>query len=377
MLVTSIKATPLSIPFKETYYYSQGAATGANSILIEVGTDEGLVGIGEACGDRSATAVLGVVHAAARILEGTSPFEIERFLYRFYREAKWDDMRRFANQAVAGIEMALWDIVGKAAGLPVHAILGGMFHDRINHFGFLQGDEPTKLADHASMWQERGFEVLYLKVGRGRQRDLACVEAIRNRVGSQMKLRVDANMAWSVGEAIQELRALASYDIDFAEQPVAWSDLDGLVRVRDAVPMPIAVDQGCFTEQEALEVVRRKAADVIVAGLHETGGISGLRKLAAVAGAAALPICRHGVMGETGVTTLASLQVLASIPNQTRGHQVMHQLFEADIVPEGVIEFEGGDIVVPDRPGLGVELDRRRVEEYAKRYDQSGPYWPC
>lgn len=377
MRVTSVKATPLSIPFKETYYYSQGAAVGGNSILIEVETDEGIVGIGEACGDRSATAVLGVVHAAARILEGTNPFEIERFLYRFYREAKWDDMRRFANQALAGVEMALWDIVGKAAGLPLHAILGGAFHDRINHFGFLQGDEPAKLADDAFMWQERGFDVLYLKVGRGRQRDLACVEAIRNRVGPQMKLRVDANMAWSVGEAIQELRALASYDIDFAEQPVPWSDLDGLVRVRDVVPMPIAVDQGCFTEQEALEVVRKKAADVIVAGLHETGGISGLRKLAAVAGAAALPICRHGVMGETGVTTLASLQVLASIPNQTRGHQVMHQLFESDIVAEGVIEFDGGDIVVPDRPGLGIELDRDRVDEYARRYEQSGPYWPC
>ncbi len=141
--------------------------------------------------------------------------------------------------------------------------------------------------------------------------------------------------------------------------------------------MPIAVDQGCFTEHEALEVVRKKAADVIVAGLHETGGISGLRKLSAVAGAAALPICRHGVMGETGVTTLASLQVLASIPNQTRGHQVMHQLFEADIVAEGVIEFDGGDIVVPDRPGLGIELDCDRVDEYARRYEQSGPYWPC
>jgi L-alanine-DL-glutamate epimerase-like enolase superfamily enzyme len=377
MLVTRIKTTPLAIPFKETYYYSQGAAAGANSILVEVETDEGITGIGEACADRSATAVLGAVKAAARILEGTNPFDIERFIYRFYREAKWDDMRRFANQALAGVEMALWDIVGKAAALPVHALLGGAFHDRINHFGFLQGDEPAKLADNASMWQERGFDVLYLKVGRGRRRDLDCVEAIRKRVGPDLKLRVDANMAWTVGEAIQELNHLQPYDIDFAEQPVSWADLDGLARVREAVSMPIAIDQGCFTEQEALEVIKRKAADVIVVGLHETGGIAGLRKLAAVAGAAAVPICRHGVMGETGVTTLASLQALASVPNLTRGNQVMHQLFESDIVPEGLIHFEGGDIVVPQRPGLGVELDRERVRHYADVYEKQGPFWPC
>jgi len=154
---------------------------------------------------------------------------------------------------------------GQGAGLPIHKLLGGACRDRINHFGFLQGDDPEKLAEHAADLVGNGFSVLYLKVGRGRERDVACIKAIRERVGYDVRFRVDANMAWQVGEAIQELNALAEYDIDFAEQPVDWQDLVGLARVRESVPMPIAVDQGCFTDKEAMQVVQKGAADVIVA----------------------------------------------------------------------------------------------------------------
>ena len=220
MKVTKVKTTPLAIPFRQSYYYSHGVAEGINVVLVEVETDEGITGVGEACGDRSAEAILGIVRAAARLLEGEDPLDVESFLYRFYRSAKWDDMRRFAHQALAGVETALWDIAGKAANLPVHKLLGGAYHQRINHFGFLQGDDPDKLAAHAKQLTDEGFSVLYLKVGRGRSRDAACIDAIRNQVGYDVRLRVDANMAWQVGEAIQELNALARYNIDFAEQPI-------------------------------------------------------------------------------------------------------------------------------------------------------------
>jgi L-alanine-DL-glutamate epimerase-like enolase superfamily enzyme len=347
---------------------------GVNCVLVEVETDEGITGIGEACGDRSAEAIVGIVRAAARAIEGKSPFGIEKFLYQFYRIGKWDDMRRFANQALAGVEMALWDIVGKACQQPVHRLLGGKFWDRSSCFAFLQGNDPKKLAADARMWREDGFDVMYVKVGLGFKRDLACVEAVREAVGEAAKVRVDANQAWQVGEAIHTLQALVPYTIDFAEQPVHWTDLDGMARIREAVPIPIAIDQGCFTDYEALWAIQKRAADVITVGLHEAGGILGLKKVAAVAGAGGLPICRHGVMGETGITTLASLQVLATIQNQTDGHQVMHQLLENDIVAPELLEFEAGHLVVPDRPGLGVELDEDRVEQYARRYEEQGPY---
>jgi muconate cycloisomerase len=283
-------------------------------------------------------------------------------------------MRRFANQALAGVEMALWDIVGKACDQPVHRLLGGKFCERISCFGFLQGYEPEKLAADAHLWQERGFDVLYMKVGLERERDLACVQAVRRAVGDAPRLRVDPNQAWRVGEAIQMLNAMAQYDIDFAEQPVHWTDMDGMAHLRQAVPMSLAIDQGCFTEHETLTVLQKQAADVITVGLHETGGILNLRKVAAVAAAGGLPICRHGVGGETGITTLASLQVMATIPNQTDGHQVMHQLLDGDTVVDGLLEFEEGHIAVPDRPGLGIELDWDQVERHARRYREEGAY---
>jgi L-alanine-DL-glutamate epimerase-like enolase superfamily enzyme len=137
----------------------------------------------------------------------------------------------------------------------------------------------------------------------------------------------------------------------------------------------VAVDQGCFTEAEALEVIRRQAADVVVVGLHEAGGLLGLKKVAAVAAAGGLPLNRHGVSGETGIGTLAALQVLATIPNQTDGHQVMHQLLEQDILVDGLIEFEQGCIAVPERPGLGIILDRDRVDRYARLYQDRGGFY--
>jgi len=374
MKVTGVKATILAIPNKEIYYYSQGADAGVNSVLVEVETDAGITGIGEACGDRSAEAIASIVNEAGRAAMGLSPFDIELFLHRFYRQGKWDDMRRFANQALAGVEMALWDIVGKACDQPVHRLLGGKFHDRISCFGFLQGNDPEKLAADARMWQERGFAVIYMKVGLGRQLDLACVEAVRRALGNETRLRIDPNQAWQVGEAVQMLHELAQYDIDFVEQPVYWADMDGMAHIRKSVPMSLAIDQGCFTEHEAMAAVQKQAADVITIGLHESGGILNLKKIAAVAAAGGLPICRHGVSGETGITTLASLQIMATIVNQTDGHQVMHQLLDGDTVVDGLLEFDQGHIVVPDRPGLGIELDWDRIERHARRYREEGPF---
>ena len=374
MKVTNVTTQILAIPNNEPYYYSQGVGRGVNCVLVRVETDEGITGIGEGCGDRSAEAIAAVVNEGARAIVGESPFDIEPFLHRFYRIGKWDDMRRFANQALAGIEMALWDIIGKACGQPVHRLMGGKLHGRSSCFAFLQGNAPDKLAEDARVWLSRGFDVFYVKVGLGRDRDIACVRAVREAIGDGPKLRVDANQAWQVGEAVRMLNALAPYQIDFAEQPVHWTDLDGMARIRQSVPMPIAIDQGCFTDYEAHRAIEKRAADVITVGPHEAGGLSGLKKVAAVAAAGGLPICRHGVMGETGVTTLACLQVLATIPNQTDGHQVMHQLLENDIVAGGLLAFEEGHLAVPDRPGLGVELDEEMVDRYARQYETEGAY---
>src|SRR5262245_3337699 len=155
MRVTHVRPTVLSIPNREPSYWSGGCTRGINSILVEVETDEGITGTGEASGDRSVEVSLGVIRSAARVLEGEDPFEVERFLARFYRMGKWTEVRRLANQALAGVEMALWDIIGQVCDQPLHRLLGGAVRERISFFGFLQGDEPDALAEAARHWSGR------------------------------------------------------------------------------------------------------------------------------------------------------------------------------------------------------------------------------
>jgi len=373
--VSKVRVTPLAIPLKEPYYWSKGVHSGVDCMLVEVETDQGITGVGEASGEHSPESVRACIESLAPLVEGRSVFDVQRFLNESYWRGLWGEIRRFAHSPLAGVEMALWDVIGKVCDQPLHRLMGGKVRERINWFGFLQGDDPEKLARDAAMWRDRGFTVIYMKVGRELRRDLACVEAVRKAIGDEPTLRVDANESWDVGTAIRHIKALSTYDLEFVEQPVIFHDLEGLARVREAVDVPIAADQAVFTDYDVLEVIRKGAADVITLGPHETGGLLPLKNAAAVAASAGLPLCRHGVLGESGITTCAMLQVLATIPNLTDGNQVMHQLLENDLVVEALLEFQDGCIEVPDRPGLGVELDRDQVERYARLYREKGPFY--
>ena len=374
MKITQLKTTRLAIEHKTIYHYSLGAPRGCNSILVEIETDDGITGIGEVTGGQQIDALDVFLRSAEPLLIGESPFNIERFLDRFYRHQKLTRLLPFAANLSCGIEMAMWDIIGKATGQPVHRLLGGKFHDAIDFFGFVQGRQPEEMADHASCLYHDGFDVIYYKVGYSAADDLAITKKLREKLGDEAVLRPDINELYSVGEARRLIQKMADYQVDWVEQPVGVYDIEGMALLRRMVPVPLAIDQGANTLEEVIQAIRREAADVYVVGFHETGGLLGLKKAAACLQAANLPLNRHGVVGETGISTLASLQVLATIPNITTGNQVMHQLLAEDIVVDGLLDFDGGRIAVPDRPGLGIELDRDRVEKFARAYDQVGQY---
>ncbi len=182
------------------------------------------------------------------------------------------------------------------------------------------------------------------------------------------------NELYSEGEAKRLLLKLSDYQIDWVEQPLGVYNIDGMALLRTMIPMRLAIDQGANTLEEINRAINVKAADVYVVGFHETGGILGLKKAAAMLQAANLPLNRHGILGETGISTLAALQVLSTIPNITEGNQVMHQLLKEDIVVDGLLTFNQGKILVPDNPGLGIQLDKDRVEKYAREYKKLGQY---
>lgn len=370
MKITAIRTTPLYLKFKQPYHWAFGVNYGASVVLVEIETDSGIIGIGESVISPNIETTLSVINDAIPFFVGEQAYDGSRLVAQYYQSGfslAGSVTPRFFAQAIAGIDLALWDIVGKAAKQPVHCLLGGAVHDRIRYFGFVQGNTPDELAAHAALLVKTGFSVIYVKVGRGMQLDFEIVKSVRMAIGN-VRLRLDANEAWSMLEARTMLRKLEPFDIEFIEQPLpSHAGASALANLRTTTSIPISADQAVYSASDVYEVCRTGAADNITLGIHEAGGVQRYLKAAAVAEAAGLNVCIHGVF-ETGITTTATNQVVATIPNIDDGNQIMVQLLERDIVksPELVPVF--GMLSISDLPGLGFELDRDAVEEAAVAY---------
>jgi L-alanine-DL-glutamate epimerase-like enolase superfamily enzyme len=371
MKIRKIRTTPLLCKFKQPYHWAQGVNWAAPVILIEIETDEGVTGIGESVASPTIEPVHAIIQDAIPHFIGKSAYDGNRTItdyYRFGFNARGTGSApRYFSQAMTGIELALWDAIGKAAGQPLHRILGGAVRDEVRYFGFVQGDKPKELADHARALVKQGFQVVYVKVGRGEALDIEIVRAVRKAIGNA-RLRLDANEVWDGMSARRMFEKLKPYDPEFIEQPVpgpAGSEI--LARLRAVTNIPIAADQSVYTPEDVYDICRNRAADVIVLGLHETCGVVRFRKAAAIAEAAGVRICLHGVF-ETGITTSAANQVAATIPNMDDGNQIMWQLLKENIVESPSLKPIKGALAISGKPGLGFELDRDAVGRAAEAY---------
>ena len=373
MKITGIRTTPMSIPFRQGYHMRPGSGHGVTTLLVEMDTDAGITGIGETCGWISVSGIAAMYKDVERLFVGESPFDVERLFARAAKVTFLNVTPRFGNRLLAGLEMACWDLIGKAAGQPVHRLLGGAARGRVGYFGFPQGDGADELAASARRIVDDGFLVFYMKVGRGERADVENTAAVRDAIGDR-RLRLDANEAWDVLTAVRMIRQLRRFDPEFIEQPTPNHSVEALRQVKEAVDVPIAADQCVLTPADVYEVCRRRAADLIVLGPHETGGLLGLKKAAAIAEAAGINICMHGVL-ETGITTCAANQILATIPNLDDGNQIMCQLIEHDVISSPRLVPDHGELSVLAGPGLGFDLDRDAVNEANVRYHKDGQYW--
>ena len=375
MKISGIVTTPLWVPYSKPYYWAQGVTHGACVVLVEVRTDAGVTGYGESIGTPSAEAVQAYLRAAGDVCTGRSPFENARLMGELYhalfRVSGTCSAPRFAGQVLAGLEMALWDIAGKALGRPVHDLLGGAVRDDIGYFGFPQGATAEETAAEARTFAESGCEVIYVKVGRGDALDLAVVEQVRAAIGPHRRLRVDPNERWDPVRAARMIGRLHELDVELIEQPTHAESIRALAQVRARSPVAVAADQSVFTPNDAFDVCRENAADMIVVGLHETGGLLRYRKVAHVAEAAGLPVCVHGLY-ETGITTMAANQVAATIPNLDDGNQYMNHLLAWDIVKQPDLTLDEGRLPAFAGPGLGFELDTDAVGLAHEAYRERG-----
>jgi L-alanine-DL-glutamate epimerase-like enolase superfamily enzyme len=371
MRIARVACTPLAIPLERPFHWSSGAQVGANLVLWTVETDEGAIGYGDSICEQPA-AIEAFADSVADVFVGRSPGDVEAVLGELWRRGRWRFTPHWTNQIVAGIEAACWDALGKALGVPGSTFLGGRVREEVDFMAFPQGETAEELARHAGELAAQGYRVVYVKVGRAPAADDETVAAVREAIGPDPLLRVDPNEAWDVPMAVERIRLLERHRLDWVEQPVAAGNVNGLAHVRRNVETKIAADQAVFTASELLGVLEKEAADVIVLGHHETGGLWPLRELAFLANAHGLPLNRHACM-ESAISTFAALQVMAAVPNLTLGNQVMHQLLADPLVLDAP-ELAGGRVAVPAGPGLGFELDLDAVERAHERYRAQGPY---
>ncbi|HZL65142.1 MAG TPA: mandelate racemase/muconate lactonizing enzyme family protein [Thermoleophilia bacterium] len=366
--ITGLRLTPLFLAFKQPYHWAGRVDHGSAVVLVEVETDAGITGTGESTASLAAEGTVAALRAVEPLFLGQPVHDMTRLCHEARHLGSFNHTPWHADFVLAGFEMALWDIIGKAAGQPVYRLLGGAVRDEVDYFGFVQGDTTEELVADARALAAAGYGVIYLKVGRGDAADVANTAAVREAIGGR-RLRLDPNCAWSVPDAIRMIHRLEPFDIDWVEQPTTLLSVSAMRQVREAVDVPIAADQAVFTPADVYDICRQRAADAIVLSPHEAGGLLAFGRAAAIAEAAGVPVCLHG-QGVSGLTDAAQHHLGLCTANVTEGNQIMHQLLREDIVAAPDLTPVNGRIGPFDAPGIGVELDRdavaRAAESYAK-----------
>ena len=371
MRIKSINCYPLLINNKYPYYWSHGIINSTEIILIEIEAENGVKGYGESIATPSGEGVKAFIDSASSVLIGEDIFQNQRIIKKCYHSLFQAhgtcSAPRFGAQILSGLEMALWDLCGKIVERPLHELLGGKYRDKIEYFGFIQGNSADELAIDAKKLSKNGHKVIYGKIGREESTDVQIVKKVREAVGKDIRLRFDPNEAWDLVTAKRMIEKLEDFSIEMIEQPCNHMNISVLKQIKDLNKVSIGVDQSVFNLNDLFQIALLNAADLVVLGLHETGGIGGLKKAAAVAESAGLNICIHG-LHETGITTCAANQVAATIPNLDDGNQFMNHLIESDIINSPDLTLQNGGLPVLNGPGLGFEINFEAVQEAKEKY---------
>jgi L-alanine-DL-glutamate epimerase-like enolase superfamily enzyme len=373
MKVTGVDVHVVSVPFTHPETWRFGRMWGLTNVIVEVHTDAGIAGIGEVSGSPLIKLVVEAVEATVPWIVGEDPLKVNQFLRRA-SERGWHHYPYLGNGAIAAIEMALWDIAGKAHGCPVHQFFGGLDTERVPFYWFIGVDDRTAATarKQAAEGASRGFKTVYIKIGFDLDNDLALAAAIKDEVGDGVAVRVDANEAWSVFEAVEALQRFEDVGVEFVEQPIDMHDIAGLANLRAGTRVRIGANQSAWLPSQVPEVLAQRAADVVVTDPHQLGGLVPFHNAAAMCETAGVPIVKHA-FADLGITTIATAHVLATLPSPQLGHQQFLTFLVHDLLASPV-EFIDGAIPVPKGPGLGIELDRDALEFYGEIYRQYGEF---
>jgi D-galactarolactone cycloisomerase len=369
MKITEVRAVPLAIPLRPMTPPSPWEAGAGKQILVRVATDQGLVGWGEAFAYGVPLAVCEVIEdGLAPLLLGQDPTRREALVQSLHRALMIWGRRGLAMFAVSGVELALWDLEGKALGVPVHRLLGGIAQPRLRAYAsLLRYGSPSDVGRACAAALDQGFTAIKLH-----QIEVESVAVARDVAGESVDLMLDTNCPWTVDEAIRIGRALAPHRLRWLEEPV-WppEDYPGLARVRAALEIPIASGENDATAFGARDLLAAGAADIVQPSVTKVGGLGEMRRIAVLAAAAGATFQPHSYYFGPGLAATAHL--IAATPGVPYIEMPPGDL-EAPLLAEPV-RCERGWVTVSERPGLGADPVPDVLERYAYRREAARPFY--
>ena len=348
-----------------------------NWVFIKVYTDEGIDGVGEATLEYKEKALLGAVEHIKEYLVGQNPLDIERHYHDIHRDAYWRGGPVLMS-ALSAVEIALWDILGKYLKVPVYQLLGGKCRDKARIYvnGWFAGAKtPEEFGEKAKIAVQRGVTAMkwdpfgknYMNISSADLRSaIRCVEKVREAVGPDVDLLIEGHGRFNVPTAINIAKELEPYKPMFFEEPVPPDNLEALKAVRDQSPVRISAGERLYGRRDYLNLFETRAADYIQPDVSHAGGIMELKKLAAEAESRYIPFAPHNPSGP--VANAATLQLAACCPNFEILEIMYNDVPWRKDVTNECLTYKDGYIDIPDRPGIGVEINE---EECLKH-----PYQP-
>jgi L-alanine-DL-glutamate epimerase-like enolase superfamily enzyme len=372
MRVEHVDLTFLNLPLVRPEGWVWGGRSAYTVGLVEIHTDAGVVGLGEVnvCMGPNPTVIRAMCEQMTTSLIGESALAPQRFLSRVLGQG-WYPFHRSAALVLGGIEMALWDAMGRYLHQPISTFFGGSIRHSFDSMYYVQTQpDIASMIAQSREAIDRGFGTIYFKVGINEERDVELVARVREVLGPGPKIRVDANEAWSPGTAVRILRRMAPHVIEYIEQPTSMFDIDGLAHVRAASGVAVAANQTSWGHQSILEIVRKNAADIVMTDPHQEGGLIPFKKALSICEMAGLPFVVHA-FNATSMSLIADVQVMSTSSAPILAQQG-HPDFLADDYITQPLDYADGKLPVSDGPGLGVEVDRAKLARYHARFEEEG-----
>jgi len=363
MKITKVVTSPFRIPLKKPTAWARGMINAAEHILVRVYTDEGIVGVAEApprptiYGESISSIKYAIDHWLGPMIVGLEPFETERMWDRF-------DTIAWNPTAKAALDMALYDIIGKAFNLPCYKLLGG-WSNRVKLSWCVNLNPVAEMVEEAQeMVGTHGFRCLKLKTGIDPQKDVEMVKTMRSELGDEIMIYIDANQGYDPFTAIEIIKRMSEYNVAFVEEPCPVGDEKGRKMVSQKIDIPVMGDESCITPAEVARQIQLDCLRIVSIKTARTGFFLS-KKIIHLCEQAAIRNL-HGFQGDSSVGTLCSAQLCAAFKNTAAYYpsEISFFLMLTDDFLKDPITIKDGDLVLPDKPGLGIEMDEDKFARF-------------